>query len=103
MGSVQGTIPNVLVHAHALAQLLDGVQPPQTSLTAEAAVALLLSLLAMSLRLARWRMWRRIAAGCCFLTSKVCQRIAHRFGGDIQVESVPGEGSIFSFTIPAVA
>jgi len=31
----------------------------------------------------------------------VCQRIVHRFGGEILVESIPGEGAIFFFTIGA--
>lgn len=33
----------------------------------------------------------------------MCQRIVRRFGGDIWVESVPGEGATFCFTLPAEA
>jgi PAS domain S-box-containing protein len=33
----------------------------------------------------------------------VCQRIVRRFGGEIWLESVPGQGSVFRFTLRAVA
>lgn len=32
-----------------------------------------------------------------------CQRIIHSHGGEIAVESTPGEGSIFSFSLPSAA
>lgn len=31
----------------------------------------------------------------------VCKRIVHQYGGEIWVESVPGQGSVFRFTLPA--
>ncbi|PSG98005.1 histidine kinase [Thermoplasmatales archaeon SW_10_69_26] len=31
----------------------------------------------------------------------ICQQIVDRHGGEMDVESVPGEGSVFSFTMPA--
>ena len=33
----------------------------------------------------------------------ICQRIVHRLGGDIWLDSVPGQGSIFYFTVRAPA
>ncbi len=33
----------------------------------------------------------------------VCKRIVHQYGGEIWVESVPGQGSVFRFTLPATA
>ena len=32
----------------------------------------------------------------------ICERIVHRHGGDLRVESTPGEGATFVFTVPAV-
>jgi class 3 adenylate cyclase/CHASE2 domain-containing sensor protein len=67
LGRELGTLPGVMVHAHALAQLLDGVSPPRASPPGELAGALFLSLAALGIGLARWRMALRIGAAIAVL------------------------------------
>lgn len=62
LGRDKGTLPGVMVHAHALAQLLDGLASPRSSLTVEVVVALVLALCALGLGFARWPLWWRLGA-----------------------------------------
>lgn len=60
LGRDAGTLPGVTVHAHALAQLLDGVRPPQPALAVEVALALALCAAACALGMMRMALWQRL-------------------------------------------
>jgi len=60
LGRDAGTLPGVMVHAHALAQLLAAERAPEPSLTVEVLLAFLLLLLAIALGFVRWPLWKRL-------------------------------------------
>lgn len=60
LGRDAGTLPGVMVHAHALAQVLDGLRPPQPNAVVEALLAVALCAAAAGLGTLRVALWQRL-------------------------------------------
>lgn len=58
-----GPIPGVVIHAHVLAQLLDGRRPPQAGVTITAALGAVLALAGIGLARARWAWPLKVLGG----------------------------------------
>lgn len=60
LGRIAGTLPGVVIHAHAVAQLLEGKEAAHPDTRAELAAAILLALIAIGLSFARIGLWLRL-------------------------------------------
>jgi class 3 adenylate cyclase/CHASE2 domain-containing sensor protein len=71
LGHAAGSLPGVVVHAHALSQILDGRKLPRVSGVAEILLSLLAAILAVGLIAVETRSWVKAAASAALLVAFV--------------------------------
>lgn len=69
LGRKEGTLAGVAIHAHALAQLIDGTPPPRHSLLVEAVMAAALCAAAALLGMARTKLWIQLLGAALALAA----------------------------------
>lgn len=83
-GEDAGTLAGVVIHAHAVAQLLDGTKAPLADVATTWVTNLAMALIAALLLAARWSLWAKIpVSGALLAVYWVGGFAAYRFGGPL--------------------
>lgn len=97
---IRGTIPGIMIHAHALSQLLDHRASPYTNWEENSVIAFLCAIVGGILGLLNYHLAPRLVAGFCFLVLLwLCGAALFHYGGPMIGLLSPSLGFAVGFSV----